>query len=87
MYCREIVFTNGIWVSFGTSSGISLYEMYLPQFGYKAFNMLKMEYYDTLRYYARSDYVIYNNLCNISCRFRSLSKLTGQFITVYLKVI
>lgn len=86
MYCREIVFTNGIWVSFDASScpWSRLYELYLPQFGYNVFNLLNMEYYVALNYHAKN--VICNNLC-ISCRFRSLSKLTGQFITVYLKLI
>lgn len=87
MCCKEIVFTNGIWVLFETSSGTRLYELCLPQFGYNVFDILKMEYYVALSYYARRDYVIYSSLYNISCRFRSLSKLTGQFITVYLKLI
>lgn len=84
--CRDIWFYNGIWITI-TSSNYNLYEMYLPYFGYTILKVLGL-YYDESKYtHTKIDYLIYKSPNQVLYKAQSLSKLSGQRITVYLKLI
>ena len=79
---RDVLFTRGIWITITNSyNGMKMYEMYLPQFGYKVFKALDLN--RIFHQYITNKEPI-PSLLYIA---QSLSKLTGQRIIMFIKVI
>ena len=83
--CRDIWFHNGVWIIIRSSNYI-IYEMYLPYFGYDTFKALGVRYDKSKYAHIKIDYLIYKSP-KVLYEAQSVSKLSGQVITVYLKLI
>ena len=84
--CRDIWFHNGVWIIIN-GSNYKLYEMYLPYFGYDTFKALDLRYDKSKYAHIKIDYLIYKSHNQVLYDAQSVSKLSGQVITVYLKLI
>ena len=81
--CRDVLFTHGIWITITNSyNGIKMYEMYLPQFGYKVFKAL-----DLNRIFHQCHITNKEPRPSLLYIAQSLSKLTGQRIMMFIKVM
>ena len=81
--CREVLFTHGMWIAIMNSyNGMKLYEMYLPQFGYKVFKTLDLKKIFYQCYSTKKEPI--PGLLHIA---QSLSKLAGQRIMLFIKVM
>ena len=84
--CRDIWFHNGVWIIIKSTS-YKLYEMYLPYFGYDTFKALGVRYDKSQYAHIKIDYLVYKSPNQVLYDAQSVSKLSGQVITVYLKLI